>query len=86
MARLTEKEVAEIASEVGEVDWNDPIVKAWALGQLQQQEQMEKTLQGAFAIQKILRSDERMEQTRDQLRDVRRAIKVFKEVLGGGNK
>lgn len=79
----TEQDIIKLAEEVGEVDFKDPVVRAFLTSSLRANEDEEKRLQATFRISKLLRNDQQMQQVAEQLRKVREMIGVIKQLIGG---
>ena len=82
---LTEKEVEELAAEVGEVDWGDPFYAGWLRENLQIAQNEERKLKAAWRFHKILRNDERMEVALGELRRTRQTIETLETLLETSN-
>ena len=82
---LTEKEVKELTTEVGEVDWADPFYADWLRGNLVSAQDDERRLKAAWSFHKIMRNDERMEVALNELRRTRQTVETLQSLLEANN-
>lgn len=78
---MTEKEVEELAAEVGEVDWTDPFYVDWLQSNLESAQDSEKQLKAACRFHKLMRDDGQMDTALRDLRRTRQAIETLESLL-----
>lgn len=83
---MTEEQVKKLTEEVGEVNWNDPVVTGWLAQALASNRTQVKRLQAAFVLQKMLRDDEHMQVIAKELGQTRSAIKILEKLLADSKK
>lgn len=71
---LTEKEVADLAAQVGEPDLTSEDIRRWRLENLASLHSTLNRLRANFALQKRLRNDEAMKSIAGQVEEIRKQI------------
>lgn len=80
MGKLTQMQVDALKVQVGNPDYNDPVVQDWIEAGLIENAAQEKRLIARFSLMEMLRDDDQMDATAKDLQKTRDAIVALKEM------